>query len=909
MKKFIVGALVLSFVILPNVASANRFTDFWAGWFRINPQPELQNIERAINREQETSASTEVTAPMTAPPLTLVSPVGGEKFSFGGVLPIRWKGSTESEIVTIYLQSAKGDLCFIGYSDVKTQGISYNLIRNYTCPETSQTLAAGSYKIVIRDDGPTKKKNVSAQDTSDSFFTIDDKSIPTPTPSTPVNDPSTVTFPDIKAGYYIKSVAFKRNFKNTELVSFKNVKGIETTNGDSLPTPEEGFHVQASISEANNPNPKTDVVPNINTEYDQKTNSWSGTFRPTLPDGSYVLNITLYCSNHTKACFTTHGDNYEAEVLIPFRVGNAATEAPATPVSSESGSIKVFPIQEFWRIGNTYTINFSTAGNTKGPFSVYLEKYHEPQSGKTGVNSSMLIGETNSGSFSYTIPGSFNTFPGQGWTFKIKVCSSSCVILGHSNQFSIGPQLQVVYPNGGENLMNGSKVLIKWDKSNVPSPTIDISLLDDPSRYGDVIIKNTPNDGSEEWTVRSLTSIETKSGTTATPSGRYVIFVSCSDNNCIVDDSNRSFTISGAVPTPTSTPLPITVLSPRQGESWVVGNTYSISWTAFSASADTFVYLSGGGNEEGYYKYIGTPTGNNFSLNYTVQTSDVPQVVGATWKVAVCEGKMTSGGRNCGWSGEVKVTAAPPSTSSVNITFPNGGEVFNAGSSYFIKYYASGNNEKVRFSLVNTATRQSWWIGSDIPLQSNSLEGVVGWNIPDDVPAGDAYKVRIIRQSDNAMIEESDRPFRILGVQSGISITSVSANETHKAGTNMDISYDARNYAAGTTFDIKLAKRELVANSKIEPVSTIVYSLPSSGTYTWRIPENLAAANNYLILICPANSSTEKCANSLVFKVTPSSSATPSPTNTPYGTTSRVPSHNLMANTFYMLGDIFDLVF
>ncbi len=115
-----------------------------------------------------------------------------------------------------------------------------------------------------------------------------------------------------------------------------------------------------------------------------------------------------------------------------------------------------------------------------------------------------------------------------------------------------------------------------------------------------------------------------------------------------------------------ATPL-ITALSPQQGDQWIVGQTYHITWLPFSASADTSVYLSGGGNAEGYSKFIGSPSvGTNYYIDYAVTSADLPIRSGNSWKVAVCDGKMQPGGTNCGWSGEIFIvpSASAPAISA-----------------------------------------------------------------------------------------------------------------------------------------------------------------------------------------------------------------------------------------------------
>ncbi|MBI2097916.1 MAG: hypothetical protein HYT46_03230 [Candidatus Vogelbacteria bacterium] len=118
-------------------------------------------------------------------------------------------------------------------------------------------------------------------------------------------------------------------------------------------------------------------------------------------------------------------------------------------------------------------------------------------------------------------------------------------------------QLKVLWPNGDETLNTGQEYKIQWvPHTDIPTQAgkVDIWLLDHPTRLGRVIFSGIPNDGTEYWFAKPLDSlIDPRTGNKITPSGNYVIFINCSDNSCIVDDSDRPFKIGGSIPTPIPT--------------------------------------------------------------------------------------------------------------------------------------------------------------------------------------------------------------------------------------------------------------------------------------------------------------------------------------------------------------------
>jgi len=103
------------------------------------------------------------------------------------------------------------------------------------------------------------------------------------------------------------------------------------------------------------------------------------------------------------------------------RVGTQVRPQNITVLSPNGG--------ETWEVGKPYNITFSMTNWVSGKALVYLDKYHPLDSEKTGINSSMLIGEIvtdGKGLFSYTVPQSIVTWPGLGSLYKIRVCNATC---------------------------------------------------------------------------------------------------------------------------------------------------------------------------------------------------------------------------------------------------------------------------------------------------------------------------------------------------------------------------------------------------------------------------------------------------------------------------------------------------
>ncbi len=194
-------------------------------------------------------------------------------------------------------------------------------------------------------------------------------------------------------------------------------------------------------------------------EYD-KLNAYAGQQsreRTTQQNGT-ISHIYAQAGNYTPIFTVTNSNGKTAQTSISVNViGSVATYPPGctsnqgfNPTTGEpcngtnSPSVTVLSPNggEQWQVGQTYVISYSVSDTNAEPY-IYLEKGYEAGSTKTGVNSSMLIGQPGHGvqSFSYTVPQGIASWPGLGSNYKIKVCINNCASSGSSNSsFTINSQ-------------------------------------------------------------------------------------------------------------------------------------------------------------------------------------------------------------------------------------------------------------------------------------------------------------------------------------------------------------------------------------------------------------------------------------------------------------------------------------
>ncbi|MHB8710231.1 MAG: peptidoglycan-binding domain-containing protein [Minisyncoccota bacterium] len=120
----------------------------------------------------------DVTAPITAPAITVLSPNGGETLSVGQQTTIRWSSSNLSGNVSVYLNSSDGGDCLLNTVPV-SQGYLTMGLSNYQCPNIPRTITAGQYKVLLNTDTNPNNNVLGVNDSSDNYFTVN---VATPVP-------------------------------------------------------------------------------------------------------------------------------------------------------------------------------------------------------------------------------------------------------------------------------------------------------------------------------------------------------------------------------------------------------------------------------------------------------------------------------------------------------------------------------------------------------------------------------------------------------------------------------------------------------------------------------------------------------------------------------------------------------
>ncbi|MEJ2196146.1 MAG: Ser-Thr-rich GPI-anchored membrane family protein [Ignavibacteriaceae bacterium] len=161
---------------------------------------------------------------------------------------------------------------------------------------------------------------------------------------------------------------------------------------------------------------------------------------------------------------------------------------------------------------------------------------------------------------------------------------------------------------------------------------------------------------------------------------------------------------------------------------------------------------------------------------------------------------------------------------------PNGGEVWQAGSSQTISW-TDNINENVTINLYKGGSFHS------VIESSTASDGTRNWSIPFTLEAGSDYRIKIASIDDPAIADFSDADFTIIGNQ--IKVTSPNGGEKW-----LDTKDYIIEWADNITENVEI---QLLKNNLF--YSSITTSTPSDNAYTWNISNNVETGSDYKIKI------------------------------------------------------------
>ncbi|MDO8094802.1 MAG: peptidoglycan DD-metalloendopeptidase family protein, partial [Candidatus Brocadiales bacterium] len=175
---------------------------------------------------------------------------------------------------------------------------------------------------------------------------------------------------------------------------------------------------------------------------------------------------------------------------------------------------------------------------------------------------------------------------------------------------------------------------------------------------------------------------------------------------------------------------------------------------------------------------------------------------------------------------------------TVTVTFPNGGESWQAGSTQAIKWSYTGDpGPSVKIELLKGTSVNST-IMSSTSIGSNG-SGSYNWTIPTTQTTGSDYKVRITSTSNSAYTDTSDNNFTI--IDSTLEAPTLLSATPKCDGTNPGIELQWTAVSGATNYEIY--RNEV-----------LIYTTLTSGTTFWNV--GLTTGQSYTYKVKAKNSST-----------------------------------------------------
>jgi hypothetical protein len=441
--------------------------------------------------------------------------------------------------------------------------------------------------------------------------------------------------------------------------------------------------------------------------------------------------------------------------------------------------------------GSVYTITWTSEG-LEG--NVNIEYSTDNGGSWTGI----AYSTPNDGSRLWTVP---------------NVVSNQCLIRVSANDADEGPadvsdnvfsivslvpgSITLRSPNGGETWLAGSLQEIKWNSSgDINHVTITYST--DNGTTWKTIAKTATNDGSFNWTIPD------------TVSDKCLVQVTSNDEFSDPKPSDVSDSVFSIVLPP---PPTITVTAPNGGEQLPVGSRFDIAWYSSGTREDVKIEYSVNGGDT--WMEITAAGENNGKYEWTVP--DTPSD-NCLVRISEIDGQPED-------VSNAVFSIVSPSPGDITVTSPNGGETWEVGSSYEIKWTGTG------IDVVTIEYSQDYGTTWQTIVQTTPNSGSFDWAIPDI--ASDQCLVRVTANDgggDPRPTDVSDEVFSIvLPPPPTITVTAPNGGEQLAVGSRFDITW----LSSGTREAVKI---EYSVNSG-DTWMEIAAAAENNGKYDWLVPD------------------------------------------------------------------------
>lgn len=352
--------------------------------------------------------------------------------------------------------------------------------------------------------------------------------------------------------------------------------------------------------------------------------------------------------------------------------------------------------------------------------------------------------------------------------------------------------LDVISPDGGEDLVIGDRFLIEWNATgfaDTGARRVQIELSRDGGFTWEELFASTSNDGEEEWTV------------TGPPTSQALVRITTISALPFTDESAGTFRIRE--------PYVITVLRPTNGALIREGEAVDIQWTTSSSvTGNLAIDLSRDGGFSWQTLFPNTP--NDGSEQWIASGP-------ATRLGRIRVRSLTLPDVSATSRGVFEIQIA-----SLRVTSPNGGETFvSVGDRLIVNWITTGLPEE---SLVDIELSRNGGITWELIIPDTPNDGSAEWSIT-GAETSNAL-VRVTSRLDPNLQDVSDNPFSL--ATPTIRVVAPNGGEKLRSGEQAVIQWDGTTLGKGTV-DIQLSRDGGAT------WATIIAATANDGGQTWGV--------------------------------------------------------------------------
>ena len=506
----------------------------------------------------------------------------------------------------------------------------------------------------------------------------------------------------------------------------------------------------------------------------------------------------------------TTPDDIDSDIRVRVRlVSDTTVEDQSNANFSIKGTVTVTAPNngEVWKVGETTRdIAWSRVGTT-GAMAGNVELRYSTDGGTTYPNV-IHAGTGNTGTYNWNpIPDAVDT----DIRVKATLVSDTSVFDASDANFTIKGQLAVTQPN--TNLIwfvGDTNRNITWN-TNGTIANVKLYYATDGATFTNPIAggASLSNIGSYNWNpipdiIGTNVKVKVENAVDAT----------------VYDESDVSFTVKGT----------LTLTAPNGGQTWIVGATENITWTKTGTLSGNvkLLYSTDGG--------VTYPDPGNMITNSVAVTAGsfawtVPDTIDSDIRVKIIYLNDTS----VADESDANFTIL----GSLNLTSPDGGEVWELGTTQNIVWNFTGTlgAVKLEYSTDGGSTFPNLIVAStpsdtDPPTGANN--GQYAWAIPGGAALSTTARVRVTPvTAGKAAANASENNFRLKGK---LTITAPNGGQTWVVGSPENITWTT----VGAIANAKL-EYSTDGGSTWPAGNVIIASTPAgAGSYGWTVADGIS---------------------------------------------------------------------